>query len=279
MTTLATVLNGAAVITTAAAPTLGNINRYNASSGALAVTLPALSGLNIGASCLLEKDTLDTTLNTITFTANSGDTLDDAATSFGIFVPGEKINLQVESVAGTKYWKVAGATHHRNGVMAGAAQVAVTNTTTATDLITATLPAGKLYAGASFRVELNGTVQTSTTASSSLTFTPFIQGTALAQTAVMASTGTANAASAFKLELVFTVRTTGATGTAIAKPYGAIHLATTGVVYLNSASATATTVNTLAAAGSNVLKVQATWGAASATNSLLVETATIERIV
>lgn len=279
MTTLATALNGAAVITTAVAPTLGNINRYNAASGALAVTLPALSGLNVAAWCIVEKDALDGTLNAVTFTCNSGDTFDDALTALSLVPPGEKRVLQVIAISGVKYWKVTGGLNPKTGLLAITSQIALTNSTSPLDLVATNLTPGLLFAGATYRITLDGTIQTSTAASSSLTFTPYIQGTALAQTAVMASTGTANAASAFHLEYLFTVRTIGSSGTAIARPRGIINLATTGVVYLTSTSASATTVNTTAAAGSTALKVAAVWGAANASNSLLVEAATIERVI
>ena len=56
MTTLATVLNGAATITTTTTPSLGTINSYSASGGALAVALPGpIAGYNAGATMVLEK--------------------------------------------------------------------------------------------------------------------------------------------------------------------------------------------------------------------------------
>jgi lysophospholipase L1-like esterase len=102
------VLGAAAAITTATTPTMGQANRYNASAGVLANTLPALSGVTVGAYTILEKDALDTTANTVTFTAAGADTFDDTATSFSLKVPGEKRTLQVVSISGTKYWKSIG---------------------------------------------------------------------------------------------------------------------------------------------------------------------------
>lgn len=276
MTTLATVLNGAAVIATATAPTLGNINRYNAAGGALAVPLPALSGLNVGASCELMKDVLDTTLNAVTFTANSGDTFDNGSTALSLIPPGEIRGLQVISIAGTKYWAVNGGLNPKSGLSANASQVAVTNSTTLTTLATFSLPTVGLAAGSSFRAVLNGTAQVFA-GSGTLTFTPNLQGTALAQTTQMASQGSAAGPVGLRLEYVFTIRSTGVSGSAIAKPFGVINFATP--AYLFSTSAATTTVNTTAAAGSTVLSVQAQWQTANAANSLLIDTATIERII
>src|SRR5271166_4902004 len=102
---LTTILSGAAVLTTATAPVMGNINRYNATSGALSVTLPALSGLNPSAWCMIEKYVLDVSANTVTFNCNGADTFDDGTTSLVIAVSGEKHTLQLIAVAGTTYWK------------------------------------------------------------------------------------------------------------------------------------------------------------------------------
>jgi hypothetical protein len=277
MTTLATVLNGAAAITASTAPTLGNINRYNASSGALTPTLPALSGLNVGASCVVEKDRSDTTYNTVTFTANSGDTFEDTTTIRVLSLPDEKLTLQVISVSGTKYWTVSGGLVPKSGLVASTAQFSLASSTTATDIITTTLPTATLAAGSTYRIKLFGTVQVQAT-SGTLTFTPFIQGTAL-NTIVLATQTSAEGPVGFWLEILVTVRTTGTTGTAIAHGAGVIRFATNAQInqLLTSTNTATTTVNTTSAAGSNVLKVQATWATSSATNILKVEVATIER--
>jgi hypothetical protein len=278
MTTTKLVPNGAAAISTATAPTLGNINTYNASGGALAVTLPALSGCNVGASAWLEKSILDTTYNTVTFTANGSDTFDDGSTSLVLATPLEKRDLQVVSISGTKYWKAGYGYIPKPGLAANASVFTLSNTTTASTIITTTLPSASLAAGSMFQITINGAVQTAAT-SGVLLFTPYIQGTALAQTASMASTTSANAASAFQLQYNIAVRTTGSTGTAIAQPWGQINLATTGVVYLANTGGTANTINTTSSASSTALYVTAQWATASASNILTVQTAAIERLV
>ncbi|WP_044109865.1 hypothetical protein [Mycobacterium canetti] len=276
MTTLATILVGADVITANTAPSTGTINRYNASGGALSVTLPALEGLNVGANFIIEKDTHDTTYNSITFTRNGGDTFDDGSTSVALTLPGEKLTIQVIAVNGTKYWKVTNASQPKSGLHAVPAQIALANSNTMTTIIATNLPAGKLAVGSTYRVKLMGTVQVKST-SGTLTFTPYLQGTALAATAQMASQVSAAGPVGFVLEFLITVRAVGASGSAIAKPWGTINFSTP--LNLTSTSTSTTTVNTTAAAGSNEVAVKAQWATADVSNSLLVETATIERII
>jgi hypothetical protein len=274
------VLIGAPVISTATAPAMGAINTYNASSGALSVTLPALSSLNVGASCDVEKIAVDTTYNAITFTCNGADLFNNTASSTTLSIPGEMKTFQVISVNGTKFWQITAGLTIRNGITSLTSEFSLTNSSANTNVIITTLPSSlpALAAGTTYRVQLNGTVQTQAT-SGALTFTPIVQGAALTQTAVMATQTSANAASPFFLDYVITVRTTGTSGTVIAKPYGIINLATSGVVYLTSTSTGTTTVNTTPTASAFTLGVQAQWATASATNTLLVETATIERVL
>jgi hypothetical protein len=256
---------------------MGTINSYNCASGALSPTLPALAGLNVGASCIVEKYQLDGTLNSVTVGVAGADTFDDGATNVVISVPGDKVTLQVVTVTGTKYWKRTNWSQwpRTGGLTALTSQFSLTNSTTSTPVISWTIPAGMLAAGSTFRVNLKGTVQTLAT-SGTLTFTPILQGVSLAQTAQMPSQ-VVNAASGFTLEFIISVRTTGASGTAIAEPWGQINFGTP--VILTSTSAAATTVNTSAAASTNNVAVNAQWATASASNSLLVQTAVIERVI
>lgn len=105
MVDVLTPLKAAAAITTNTAPTPGQITRYNASAGALAVTLPALSGLANGAIYPVQKDTLDTSANTVTFTCAGADTFDDAATTLTLRLSGSVRTLAVVTIGATKYWK------------------------------------------------------------------------------------------------------------------------------------------------------------------------------
>jgi hypothetical protein len=277
MTTLATALNGAATLSASTAPTMGSINSYNASSGALTPTLQALSSTNVGATCIVEKNVADTSFNTVVLSANGSDTFDDGTVSLTLFAPGDKFAIQCVSISGTKYWKILNNARLKQGIIAKVAQVPVSNTTTNTTIITATLPSASLTTGATFRIKVQGSIQNTAT-SGTLTFTPNIQGTALA-TAVIASLTSSNAVSAFWSETDITVRTLGSSGTAIAKTFGLATLATSGLTGLTGTSSTATTVNTTSSASSTTVFLQAQWATANANNVLLIETATIERIV
>lgn len=105
---LLTALQTGLSITSNTAPSLGSINVYNASAGSLVVTLPAVFGLNVGAIAQVEKDTLDTSSNSITFNRNGGDTFTDGSISYVLTRPGWYATLQVVNVLGQKYWKVIG---------------------------------------------------------------------------------------------------------------------------------------------------------------------------
>lgn len=98
-----------AVKTTTSAPSLGYINRYNASGGGLTVTLPALAGLNVGARAMVQKYTLDGSINTVTFSRAGSDQFDDATTTFTLSRPGESRTIQVVSISGVKRWKITEA--------------------------------------------------------------------------------------------------------------------------------------------------------------------------
>lgn len=94
------------VLTDTTAPSMGKFNRYDATSADLLVSLPALSGLNVGARCAVQKYTGDLSGNTVTFACAGTDTFDDAATvSFTLDRPGAQQEIQVVSLSNTKYWK------------------------------------------------------------------------------------------------------------------------------------------------------------------------------
>lgn len=275
MTILLTALQAAAVLTANTAPTMGNVNRYNASSATLTPTLPVLSTLNVGATAVVEKDTLDASFNPVTFTAAGSDTFDDGSLAFALVRGGEKRNIQVVSIGGTKYWKVTGgfSAPAGGGIAAAAAQVSLSNSTTLTQVIGTNAPV-PLNVAATYRIQLSGTVQVASS-SGTLTFTPLVVGTALAQTCQMPTQGSAAGPVAFELRYVITVRTTGTSGTVIAKPFGLINFSTP--FYLTSTSASTTTINT-ASTSIPIIGLQAQWATANASNILLVDIATIERI-
>jgi len=111
MTVLQTVLGvNAATATTAVVPTIGSINSYDARGGALAPVLPPLTGLNVGATLVIEKNYVDTTTNAVTATCYSGDKFDDTTTSVALVQAKASVTLQVVSpTTGVKRWKVVAA--------------------------------------------------------------------------------------------------------------------------------------------------------------------------
>lgn len=152
-----------------------------------------------------------------------------------------------------------------------AAPVVVQNTTTETPLVSLTLPQGILQPGSTYRLVARGTVQTQAT-SGTLTFKPYLGGTAAAQTPQMISQG-ANVAASFWLEMYVAVNTAGASGTYVAHGSGEIEFGSR--VNLQTSSTGTTAIDTVTA---TTLKLTAEWATASATNILTVSIATIERI-
>lgn len=233
---------------------------------------------NVGAYMLLEKAEVDTGFNTVTFTCHAGDTFDDGTTVIVLGAPGDKIILQYVTIGATNYWKrtIVSSYPKPGGIASLSSTFTLASSSTLTPVIATTLPAGLLNTGSTYRIQMMGTIQVQAT-SGTLTFTPYIQGTALTETVQMATQGSAAGPVGFQLEYLITVRTLGASGTALARPYGNINFATQAV--LTSTLNTTTVINTTAAAGSNVLEVQAQWATNSATNILTVPTAVIERIL
>lgn len=96
------------IYTTATRPSVGQINRYAASLGALVVSLPALADSSVGAPIMMQKDVSDTSSNVLSFVTVVGDAFDDATTAVVLSSPGAAYVLQVVSLSGVKYWKVMG---------------------------------------------------------------------------------------------------------------------------------------------------------------------------
>lgn len=270
------VYQGTPTVTTNTAPLFGAINKYNASTGPLSVTLPLLSSLNPSVSCILQKDPADLTTNAIIFTpASGGDSFDNGVPSVSLTQSGEIKVLQKISISGANLWMITNTMFHKGGITSLASEFALTDSASAAVIIGTNLDPGLLAVGATYRISVDGTIQVAAT-SGTLTFTAYLQNTALAQTAQMPSQGVAAGPVPLHLDCDITVRSTGASGTVIAKPFGLIGF--TPPLIIGSTSASATTVDTTAAASSTALALQAQWASALPANSLLVETATIERV-
>jgi hypothetical protein len=281
MSTAQMVLNPqTAAYTSSTAPTAGYINSYNASSGAISVTLPQLSTTTVGASLMIQKDPADTTFNLVTVSPYSGDTFYDGRASLILVRPGDKYVIQHYTASSTNYWLITQLSSEAGpqGLLAIASEVSIVSTSSLTPIIltgAGVFPEGGLYVGATFRINARGTMQNQAT-SGALTLTPYIQNTALG-TVQFTTITSANAASWFEVESYIVVRTVGSSGSALAKTKAFANLATTGATSLYSTTTTATTVNTTTS--TTQLGLQAQWATNSATNSLLIETATIERVV
>ncbi|HEX4087499.1 MAG TPA: glycosyl hydrolase family 28-related protein [Trebonia sp.] len=150
--------------------------------------------------------------------------------------------------------------------------VTVQNTATETTLVTLTLPPGVLQAGSTYRINVMGTVQVQAT-SGTLTFKPYVGGTAAAQTPQMLTQGSSAGPVSFWLEMYVAVQTAGASGTYAAHGRGEIEF--TSRVNLHTDSTTTTAVDTQTA---TTVKLTAEWATASTTNILTIVAATIERV-
>lgn len=159
-------------------------------------------------------------------------------------------------------------------ITANISQINLNTSAAETTLVTNTLATGVLKAATTMRFTLRGTVQCQAT-SGILTFRVYMGANAAAQTFVMATQGSAAGPVPFFLQVDASVRTAGASGTYIAGGYGRIEFTTAAL--LTTTSASTAVVDTTAA--TPVIKATAQFATSSATNKLLVEVATIERIV
>lgn len=106
-----------AIVTASTAPAVGKITLYNATSGNLTPSLPALSGLAAGARLAVRRDPAEVSSNTVTFSTNGADTFySSGATSFTLPLMGEQREFQVISVSATKYWAPAGSLNPVSGL-------------------------------------------------------------------------------------------------------------------------------------------------------------------
>lgn len=150
-------------ITASTAPSIGQINVYDATSGNLTPSLPALSGLNVSATMIVQKYSGDASANTVTLTCAGSDTFDNATTTRTLKLSGEFEELQVISVSGTKHWKVIsdGKTLASLDARYVSLSTPVLTDPTITDYVESVVAIGNT--GTSKTIALtNGTVQTAT---------------------------------------------------------------------------------------------------------------------
>lgn len=92
------------------APAIGQTTYYNATSGNRTPSMPALSGLAVGARLWLRRDPADVSTNTVTVSCPNPDTFySSGTTSLTLPILGEQREFQVVSVSGTKYWAPGGS--------------------------------------------------------------------------------------------------------------------------------------------------------------------------
>lgn len=96
------------IYTASTAPTIGQTTLWNASSGNLTPTLPALSGLSVGACLTVGRDPADNSTHTVTLSCSGSDTFYSSGATSASFLRGEQRTFQVISVSGTKHWATAG---------------------------------------------------------------------------------------------------------------------------------------------------------------------------
>lgn len=99
------------------APVIGQTTYYNATSGNRTPSMPALSGLAVGARLWLRRDPADVSANTVTVSCPNPDTFySSGTTSFTLPILGEQREFQVVSVSGTKYWAPGGSLNPLSGL-------------------------------------------------------------------------------------------------------------------------------------------------------------------
>lgn len=152
-------------------------------------------------------------------------------------------------------------------------QVSISNTTSETTILTHTLPPGAIEVGSQFKFLFYGTHQNQAT-SGTLTFRMYIGGNA-SQT-IQLTSGAARAQTYMEFYGLATVRTIGTSGTYINSGIYQIHTSSTATTRAYQGGATTTVVNT--AAPSSIVRITAQWQTASATNTLLIQNATIEKV-
>jgi hypothetical protein len=263
----------------------GNWASQGTVNGTVSFTpLPSTAGVPVSAT--ISASTLSTTLTVISgsyVVSFAGVTLNGVTGTIESFVftsPQSAVTVNLNSIVApvpnvvtqsTVPLASSGPLSYASNATAG--PVVLSNSTVASSVVSLTVAAGQLAIGSTFRTTLRGTIQTQTT-SGILTFTPFVGPNASTATFVM-PTQAANATAPFFLQYDTTVQQVGASGAFVAAGFGRIEFAT--AVPLTSTTTSTAVVDTTQPSFN--LQTQAQWATASATNTLTVVTAAIERVV
>lgn len=236
-------------------------------SSAITITLPAVATTRVGKQYTIRK--ADSGTGTVIVDANASEIIGEATTGLTQILFTQFAYLTIVNTG--SLWLILAS----RAVVSGATFIAtaaatVANTTTETTLIgggngSATLPANFWRVGKSLRVRAWGVV--SDTGTPTLTINLKIGSTTLCTTgAITLGSGISNVH--FTLDAILTCRTTGATGTIMSQGVFMQNAVVSGLT--NTA---ADTIDTTAAAA---VDVTATWGAASASNTISSHNVTVE---
>lgn len=102
-------LSTTTIVTASTSPVINQTTYYNATSGNLTPTLPALSGLSVGDRLSVRRDPADYSPNTVTLSCAGANTFySSGAVATTLPLSGEQRDFVVISVSGTKYWAPSG---------------------------------------------------------------------------------------------------------------------------------------------------------------------------
>jgi hypothetical protein len=160
------------------------------------------------------------------------------------------------------------------GITSISSQESITNTNVETTIATATVSSSSLNVGSQFRFSFQGTHQNANH-SGTLTVRMYI-GSNASQTIQVAS-GNTCAQTYMDFIGYSTIRSLGSSGTFIGTGIYSIHTSATAVTKAYQGSASTSSVDTTA--DTLTIKLTAQWATANDSNSLLIQNATIERVI
>lgn len=160
------------------------------------------------------------------------------------------------------------------GVVSLTSQVSVSNTTSETTILSFVLPPGSLQIGSQFRFTFYGTHQNQDIPGT-LTIRMYVGGNA--GQIILVDLNSIKSQTYVEFNGIATVRTLGSSGTFITSGIYQIYTSASSIESYFQGGATTTAVNTQAP--SIPLQITAQWQTASSDNSLLIQNATIEKIM
>lgn len=160
------------------------------------------------------------------------------------------------------------------GIVSITSQVSVSNTTSETTIISFVLPPGSLQIGSQFRFTFYGTHQNQDTPGT-LTIRMYVGNNA--GQIILVDLNSIKSQTYMEFNGIATVRTIGSSGTFITSGIYQIYTSASSIESYFQGGATTTVVNTQAP--STLLQITAQWQTASPDNILLIQNATIEKVM